>query len=148
MREKISRNKIFVLWAFHENLTRGENVEDTGAFMAAMFITKPGRQLLEQLHHDGLPISAQIVRLYCWYGPRYPPDAVQMASSTSQFAAAIALDGIEDDNEPLGSGRLLQYFVIGKIFVHVIFPVTDNRENIFTAKISGMWFPQTCNPVQ
>jgi len=32
-------------------------------------------------------------------------DAVRMASSTSRFAAAIAWDGIGDDNEPLGSGR-------------------------------------------
>ena len=58
------------------------NVEETGAFVAATFIMKPGRQLLEQLHHDGLPISARIVRLYCRYGPCYPPDVVQMASFT------------------------------------------------------------------
>ena len=30
---------------------------------------------------------------------RFPLDVVQMASSTSRFAAAIAWDGIEDDNE-------------------------------------------------
>ena len=35
-----------MLWSFHEKLTWGENVEDTGAFVAAMFIVKPGRQLL------------------------------------------------------------------------------------------------------
>ena len=29
-REKISRSKIFTVWAFHENLTRGENVEEYG----------------------------------------------------------------------------------------------------------------------
>ena len=29
-REKFSRSKIFALWAFHENLTRGENVEEYG----------------------------------------------------------------------------------------------------------------------
>ena len=62
-----------------------------------------------------LPISAQTVRLYCPYGPHFPLDAVWMASSTSQFAAAIAYDGIEDDNEPLGSGTLLRYFVVEKI---------------------------------
>ena len=28
--EKISRSKIFAVWAFHENLTRGENVEEYG----------------------------------------------------------------------------------------------------------------------
>jgi len=28
-------------------------MEDTGAFVATMFITKSGRQLLAQLHHDG-----------------------------------------------------------------------------------------------
>jgi len=38
------------------------------------------------------------VGLYCLYGSRFPPNAVQMASSTSQFAAAIAWD---DNNEPL-----------------------------------------------
>ena len=27
-REKISRSKIFAVWAFHENLTRGENIEE------------------------------------------------------------------------------------------------------------------------
>jgi len=27
-REKISWSKIFVLWAFHENLTLGENMEE------------------------------------------------------------------------------------------------------------------------
>jgi len=34
--------------------------------------------------------------------PTFPPDAVWMASSTSQFAAVTAWD---DDNKPLGSGR-------------------------------------------
>ena len=37
-------------------ITRGENVEDmeeTGAFVAATFIMKSGRQLLEQLHRNG-----------------------------------------------------------------------------------------------
>ena len=55
--KKISRSKIFALWDFHENLTRGKNmeleVEEAGAFIAAMFIMKSGRQLLEQLHYDG-----------------------------------------------------------------------------------------------
>ena len=36
-----------------------------------------------------LPISARTARLYCPYGPRFPLDAVQMAS-TSRFAVAIA----------------------------------------------------------
>jgi len=47
-------------------------VEETGAFVAATFIMKPGRQLLEQLYQDGLPILAQTVRLYCRYGPLLP----------------------------------------------------------------------------
>ena len=29
-REKISRSKIFTVWDFHENLTRGENMEEYG----------------------------------------------------------------------------------------------------------------------
>jgi len=29
-REKISRSLIFAVWAFHENLTRGEKVEEYG----------------------------------------------------------------------------------------------------------------------
>ena len=89
-------------------------MEETGAFMVATFVMKSVRPLLEQLHHDGLPISVQTVRLYCPCGPCFPLDAVRMASSTSRFAAAIAYEGIEDDNEPLGSGRLLQYFVVEK----------------------------------
>jgi len=28
--EKVSQSKIFALWTFHENLTRGENVEEYG----------------------------------------------------------------------------------------------------------------------
>ena len=41
---------MFALWAFHRN------VEEYGrdwCFVAATFIMKSGRQLLEQLHHDG-----------------------------------------------------------------------------------------------
>jgi len=52
-----------------------------------------------------LLILARKVGLYCLYGARFPLDAVLMASSTSQFAAANTWDDIEDDNEPLGSGR-------------------------------------------
>jgi len=51
-----------------------------------------------------------------------------MASSTSRFAAVIAKDGIEDNNE--------QVFRCRKNFVHEIFAVTDNHENFLTAKIS------------
>jgi len=61
-----------------------------------------------------LPILAQTVKQYYPYGPRFPLDVVQMASSTSLFAAAIAWDGIENDNKPLGSGRLLWSFVFEK----------------------------------
>jgi len=78
-------------------------MEETGAFVATTFIMKSGRQLLVMY----LLVSAQTVGLYCPYGPRFPLDTVWiwMASSTSRFVAAIAWDGIEDDNEPLGSGR-------------------------------------------
>jgi len=64
-----------------------------------------------------LPILAQTctIGLYCLYGPRFPSDVVRVASSTTQFAAAIAWDGIEDDNEPLESRRPLRYFVAEKI---------------------------------
>ena len=85
-------------------------MEETGVLVATMFIMKSGRQLSAQLHHDGRHTCQfqpkQLIRLYCPYGPRFPLAAVRMASSTSRFAAVIAWDGIEDDSEPLGSGRL------------------------------------------
>lgn len=56
----------------------------------------------------------QAVGLYYPYGPHSPLNAVRMASSASQFAAAIAWGGIEDDSEPLGSGR--PYFLVIAIF--------------------------------
>ena len=89
-RGKNSRSKIFALRAFRENLTRGK---ETSAFVAT-----PRWQTY-------LPISARTVGLYFPYGARFPLDAVRMASSTSRFAAAISWDYIEEDNEPLGSGR-------------------------------------------
>ena len=49
-----------------------------------------------------LPISARTVGLYCYNGPHFSLD---VASFTSQSAAAIVWDDSEDDNEPLGSGR-------------------------------------------
>ena len=88
-----------------------------------------------------------------------------MASSTSQFVAASAWDGIEDDNEPLVSGRpFLSCGHFGKaifaisltklavqvstcetvpvVFVLLlkkiclIFVITENHEKFLTAKIS------------
>ena len=92
----------------------------TGAFVAATFITKSGSS-----YWSSYTMMAGIGLLanfgpnsqdysYCPYGPRFPLDAIRMASSTSRFAAAIAYDGIEDDNEPLGSGRLLRCLVVEK----------------------------------
>jgi len=52
-----------------------------------------------------LPILAQTVGLYGSYALCFPLDSVRMASSTSRFAAPIARNGIEDNNQPLGSGR-------------------------------------------
>jgi len=54
-RENISRSKISH-YGPSTKITRGENMEDmeeTGAFVAATFIMKSGRQLLEQLHRNG-----------------------------------------------------------------------------------------------
>ena len=95
-REKISQSKIFVLWGFHETLTCGENVEEYGRdwcirgchvnheiWEADIVAVTPWWQAY-------LPILARTVRLYCLYGPRFPLDAIQMASSTSRFAASIA----------------------------------------------------------
>ena len=59
-------------------------------------------------------ILAHFARTVLPIWPTFPLDAVQMASSTSQFAAAIAYDGIEDDSEPLGSGILLWYSLLKK----------------------------------
>ena len=118
-RENISRSKIFALWAFHENNTwrkRGGYGRDwciCGCHVyheiweaATGAVTLDGRRTYQFWPEQS--------RLYCLNGPRFPLNAVRMASSTSQFAAAIAQDGIEDDNEPLGSGRLLQCFVVEK----------------------------------
>ena len=53
---------------------KGENVEEygeTNAFVAAMFIMKSGRQLLEQLHHDG--------RRTCQFRPEQSDYTARMA---------------------------------------------------------------------
>jgi len=95
-REKISRSKIFAVWAFHENITRGENVEEYGGdwcIRGCHVYHEIWEQLLEQLHYDGTrtcQFRPKQSRLYCPYGPRFPLDAVRMASSTSRFAATIA----------------------------------------------------------
>ena len=68
-----------------------ESMDETCAFMATTFIVKSGRQLL--------------VRFLCVRESHGMLDAVRMVSSASQLAAAIAWDGTEDVNEPLGSGR-------------------------------------------
>jgi len=55
-REKISRSNIFVVWAFHENLTRGEIVEENGrdrCIRGCHVYHEIWEQLLEQLHYDG-----------------------------------------------------------------------------------------------
>ena len=143
--EKISWREIFARWAFHKNLTCGENMEEYGrdwcicgchvyhetweaATVAvkikltfpwcATIILRCVRSIKtlekreknfrkwngsEHLHgiinctgavtlwwQAYLPISVRTVGLYCPYDPRFPLDAVQMASSTSRFAAAIA----------------------------------------------------------
>ena len=46
-------------------------MEETGAFMAATFIMKSGRQLLEQLHHDG--------RRTCQFWPEQSDYTARMA---------------------------------------------------------------------
>jgi len=95
-REKISRSKIFAVWAFHENLTRGEKVEEYGrdwCIRGCHVYHEIWEQLLEQLHCDNrltCQFRPEQSRLYCLYDPHFPLDAVRMASSTSQFAAAIA----------------------------------------------------------
>jgi len=97
-REKISRSKIFAVWAFHENLTRGENVEEYGhgrdwCIRGCHVYHEIWEQLLEQLHYGGrrtCQFRPEQSRLYCPYGPGFPLDAVRTASSTSRFAAAIA----------------------------------------------------------
>jgi len=53
-------------------------MEETGAFVAATFIMKSERQLLEQLHHDGRR-TCQFWPKHCPYGPHFPLDAVRMA---------------------------------------------------------------------
>jgi len=88
--------KIFAVWAFHENLTRGENVEEYGrdwCIHGYHVYHENWEQLLEQLHYDGrrtCQFRPKQPRLYCPYGPGFPLDAVRTASSTSGFAAAIA----------------------------------------------------------
>ena len=86
-REKISRGKIFAVWAICKNLTRGENVEEhrrDWCIRGCHVYRKIWEQLLEQLHYD-----IEQSRLYSPYGPGFPLDAVRTASSTSRFTAAI-----------------------------------------------------------
>ena len=47
------------------------SMEETGAFVAATFIMKSGRQLLEQLHHDG--------RRTCQFRPELSDYTARMA---------------------------------------------------------------------
>ena len=87
-REKISQSKIFAVWAFHENLTCGENVEygRDWCIRDCHVYPKIWEQLLEQLHYDGrrsCQFRPEQSRLYCPYGPSFPLDAVRTASSTS-----------------------------------------------------------------
>ena len=111
-REKNSRSKFFVVWAFNENLTRGENVEEYGrdwCIRGCHVITKSGSSywssytMMAGVLANFSPNSQTILPVW----PMLPTDALRMASSTSRFAAAIAKHGIEDDNEH--EGRLLRY---------------------------------------
>jgi len=85
-----------LVWAFHENLTRGEKVEEyerDWCVRGYHVYHEIWEQLLEQLHCNNrltCQFRPEQSRLYCPYGPRFPLDAVRMASSTSRLAAAIA----------------------------------------------------------
>ena len=55
--KKNSQSKIFAVWAFHENLTRGENVEEYGrdwCIRGCHVYHEIWEQLLEQLHYDSM----------------------------------------------------------------------------------------------
>jgi len=67
-------------------------MEETGTFVAATFITKSGSSYWSSytMMAAYLPISARTVKTILPYGPGFPLDAVRTASSTPQFAAAIA----------------------------------------------------------
>ena len=89
-RERISRSKIFAVWAFHENLTHGENMEEEygrdWSIRGCHVYHEIWEQLLEQLHYDGrrtCQFRPEQSRLYCLYGSRFPLDVVRRASSTS-----------------------------------------------------------------
>ena len=73
-REKNSQSKIFAVWAFHENLTRGENMEEYGrdwCIRGCHVYHEIWEQLLEQLHYDG--------RRTCQFRPEQPDYTACMA---------------------------------------------------------------------
>jgi len=141
--EKISLSNIFALWAFHKNLTRGENMEEyeeTGASVAATFIMKSGRQLLEQLHHDGSRACQfrpkQSTILPVW--PMFPTRCGAYGFFHFSISCSNCLVwywGWQWTSCQSWIRKTVTVFLLLKKFVRVIFTVTDNHENLLTAKI-------------
>ena len=77
-REKISRSKIFAVWAFHENLTHGENVEEYGRDWCIRGYPRLSRNLgaatgtVTLWWQAYLPISARTVKTILPVWPTFP----------------------------------------------------------------------------
>ena len=117
-------------WKF--NMWR--SIEETGAFVAAMFIIKSGRQLLEQLHYDGrctCPNSQTILPVWPTFTARCGTDCF--------FHFSICISnclgwywGWQRTSYIKKTVTVISFL---KIFVRVIFKVTDNCENGPSMKI-------------
>ena len=144
-REKISRSKIFALWAFHANLTHGENVEEYGrdwCICGCHVYHEIWRQLLKQLHHGG--------RHTCQFRPEQSDYTAHMAHvSTIKIMRYGWLLPLLDLLQQLPrmvlrmTTNLLDQedcygILLLKNFVRVIFAVTDNCK-FLTAKISDIY---------
>jgi len=75
-------------------------------------------------------------RLYCPNGPRFPLDAVRMASSNFSICCSNRLGWYWGRQRTSWIRKTVMVFRCRKNFVREIFAVTDNREKFLTAKIS------------
>jgi len=105
------------------------SAEETGAFVAATFIMKPGGQLLEMLHHDGRrgqfrPNSQTILPVWPMFPTRWGTDGFFHFS----ICCSNCLGWYWGRQRTSWIRKTVTVFRCWKNVVHVIFAVTDNRE--------------------